>query len=265
VHDELVGLALTVAEAARLPYVQTVSGFGSMERGLRLSRSWCRRLVAASPDLVADLVVELGIPASIIALVPQGIPAQQDSPREDRSAKVPVVGTGGALEGVAGLMIFLDAAHLVVSAGYDVEFVIASHASEHVLLRDRARRLEVSDRVTVADYPIFDREFWSVLDIYCQPAVAASTGRTLMKALAHGVPSIATNVKGLRALIDSGENGLLVPPADPIALEQAITTLLDEPALARRLGQKAIERARTQFDLDAEADGLADLYRDVAG
>jgi glycosyltransferase involved in cell wall biosynthesis len=104
-----------------------------------------------------------------------------------------------------------------------------------------------------------------VLDIYSQPAVVASSGRTLLEALAHGVPCIATNVKGLRTLIESGENGLIVPPRDPIALAQAIRTLLDHPDEARRLGENALVRAQVQFDPEVEADRLADLYREVAG
>jgi len=265
VHDEMVDLALALSETAQLPYVQTVAGFGTVERGLRLSRRWCRRLVATSPALVDELVGALGVPFARIALIPPGILPQRDSFPEDKTWKVPVIGTGGPLEGMSGLMIFLDAAHLVVNAGYDVEFVIASNANEHTLLRHRAQRLRISERVTVADYPIVGPEFWSVLDIYCQSAVVASTGGMLMQALAHAVPCIATNVPGLRALIDSGETGLIVPPGDPIALQNAIIALLDQPEQARRFGRNALERARARFDLDVEADRLADLYREVVG
>jgi glycosyltransferase involved in cell wall biosynthesis len=261
---EMADLALAMSETRRLPYVQTVAGFDALERGLRLSRRWCRRLIATNPDLFDELVRELGVPSAGITLVPPGVPTARDFPPEDRGWKVPVIGTGGPFEGVSGLVVFLDAAHLIVNAGYDVEFLIASPASEHAMLRHRARWLEISERVTVAEYPIVGPEFWSVVDIYCQPALVASAGRTLAHALAHAVPSIATSVRGLRVLIDSGENGLIVPPGDPIALQQAILLFLDQPEEARRLGRRALERARAQFDLDIEADRLAGLYRQVA-
>jgi glycosyltransferase involved in cell wall biosynthesis len=264
VHNELAGLALAMAETARLPYVQTVAGFDAVERGLRLSRRWCRRLVATSPDLVDALVGALGVPSASIALVPPGIVPRPDRSHAHKTWKVPVIGTGGPLEDLSGLPIFLEAAHLVIRAGYDVEFVVASHASEHIILRHRAEQLRISERVTVADYPIVGPEFWSVLDIYCQPAVAASTGRVLIQALAHAIPCVATNVPGLRALIDSGETGLVVPPGDPIALQKAIVNLLDQPEQARQFGRNALERARARFDLDIEADRLAALYREVA-
>ena len=175
-----------------------------------------------------------------------------------------MIGAGGPLDEISGLLIFAEAAQLVVHAGYDVEFVIACHADEQLALRYRAKQLGIAERVTVTDYPIAGPDFWSVLDIYCQPAVSASTGRMLMLALARALPCIATRVKGLRALIDSGRDGILVPPGDPVALRNAITTFLDDADLGRRFGQNAWERARDRFDIDVEADRLADLYREVA-
>ena len=163
------------------------------------------------------------------------------------------------------MTIFLQAARLVMDAGHDVEFVIASQGSQQVVLRHRAQRLQIADRVTVADYPNVGTGFWSVLDIYCQPAVVASTGRTLIQAFGHAVPCIATNVKGLRALIDPGENGVIVPPGDPRALKEAMIGLLDNPEEASQLGARALDRVRALFDPDVEADRLIDLYRQALG
>jgi glycosyltransferase involved in cell wall biosynthesis len=162
-------------------------------------------------------------------------------------------------------MIFLDAARQVIDSGHDVEFVIASQGSQQIVLRHRAQRLEIADRVTVADYPNVGVGFWSVLDIYCQPAVVASTGRTLIQAFGHAIPCIASDVKGLRALIDPGENGVIVRPGDPRALAQAMIGLLNHPEEARRLGVHAFDRARVLFDPDVEADRLVDLYRQAVG
>jgi len=115
----------------------------------------------------------------------------------------------------------------------------------------------------VSDHPIIGPRFWSVLDVYCQPSIGPSTGRTLLYALAHGVPSIATDVKGLRPLIDPGETAVLIPAADPHALQKAIVDLLQDPSDARRLGSHARESIRARFDADVEADKLAALYRQV--
>jgi glycosyltransferase involved in cell wall biosynthesis len=151
----------------------------------------------------------------------------------------------------------------VLEAGCEAEFVIATDEREHDELRRRAKNLGVNERVTVTDYSIAGRRFWSLLDIYCQPSVGPSAGRSLLYALAHGVPSIVTDVKGLRSLIEPGVTAVLIPPADPHALHQAVVDLLQAPGEALRLGQHARESIRSRFDPDVEADHLAALYRDI--
>ena len=84
-----------------------------------------------------------------------------------------------------------------------------------------------------------------------------------MLALACALPCIATNVNGLRSLIEHGQDGLLVAAKDPIALQVAIKAVLDDPEFAQRLGENASERVRQRFDIDVEADRLAELYREI--
>ena len=262
--DRMVDLVLSLSEKGQIPYVQTVAGFTTVERGLKLSRTWCRRLIATGSDLADELEHGLGIPRDWIALIPHGVVASpRHSSQMPTGTAIPVIGTGGPQEEGPGLLVFTEAARLVIGAGYDVEFVIACAAREQITLRYLAKQLGIAERVTVTDYPIAGPDFWSVLDIYCQPAVSPNAGRMLTLALARALPCIATDVKGLRTLIEHTKDGLLVPAADPVALKAAITTVLDDPSFARRLGETASERVRQQFDIDFEADKLAALYREV--
>jgi glycosyltransferase involved in cell wall biosynthesis len=100
-----------------------------------------------------------------------------------------------------------------------------------------------------------------VLSIYCQPSLSHTVGRTLTLALAHGIPSVASSVKGLHTLIDHGRTGTIVPAGDPDALAQAINEYLDHDDQATRIGLEGQAAARARFDLEAEADSLSNLYR----
>ena len=247
----------------KIPYVQTVSGFRNLELGLRLSRRWCRRLVAASLDLARDLVEELGVPSERVVVIPPGIPPADNSARKAGGWNVPVIGAGGPHEEASG------------SVGVPQGSSLRRCRRSRRRIRDRQpsqpasrpspKRPKAPDRRSCHNGGLSGaaRSCGRRIDLYCQPAVKPSSGRTLIQALARGMPCIATDVKGLRDLIDSGENGLLVPPGEPTALQQAIIALLDQPEVARRYGQNALERARTRFDLDVEADRLADLYQEV--
>jgi glycosyltransferase involved in cell wall biosynthesis len=265
VHDEMSEAALIVSETSGLPYIQTVADFRTLGRGLRLSRRWCRQLVAIRPDLAAGLVEELGVPESRIAVIPPGIALPDEPVRDPSAGPIPVIGAGGPLDEVSGLMVFLEAARRILDAGRDAEFVIAGQGASHVELRRRAQALRITERVTVAEFPSVGAEYWAVLDIYCQPSIAANAGVTLLQAMAHAVPCVATAATGLRGLIEPGLSGLIVPPGDPCALEEAIINLLDRPEEARRMSRDARRRVQECFDPEAEADRLVGLYGAVLG
>mgnify|MGYP001595210124 CR=1 FL=1 len=68
--------------------------------------------------------------------------------------------------------------------------------------------------------------------------------------------------ENIRKFIDKEAHALLVPPADPAALAEAIVTLLRDRDLARRLGEAA-QAASRQYSIEAHVDSLRHLYREV--
>jgi glycosyltransferase involved in cell wall biosynthesis len=256
-------VGIAVAEHWRLPYLQTVDEYVPTGGRLRLSRRWCCRLIATSRELADDLSSNLGVPSETIRVVNPGIEAPQDEPDRPARGKVAVIGTAGALVNSSGFANFLSAARRVLEAGVDAEFVIAGQGEDEVDLRRRAARLRIADRVTFAGTPVVGLRFWNVLDIYCQPALSPSVGRTLATALAFGVPSIASDIDGLRALVTHGENGLRVAPGDSSALARMILELLQAPERARALGRNGRAIILRDYQPDAEALSLANLYHEV--
>lgn len=256
-------VGIAVAEHWRLPYLQTVDEYVPSGGRLRLSRRWCRRLIATSRELADDLSTNLGVPADAIRVVNPGIEAPQEEPERPAAGKVAVIGTAGALVNPSGFATFLTAARRVLEAGLDAEFVIAGQGEDEVDLRRRAARLRIADRVTFAGTPVVGLRFWNVLDVYCQPALSPSVGRTLATALAFGVPSIASDIDGLRALVTHDQNGLRVPPGDSLALARTILNLLQDPDRARALGRNGRAIILRDYQPDAEAQSLANLYHEV--
>jgi phosphatidylinositol alpha-1,6-mannosyltransferase len=70
-------------------------------------------------------------------------------------------------------------------------------------------------------------------------------GIAYLEAAAHGKPVVAGNVGGALDAVVDGETGLLVDPLDPVAVAEAIVTLLDDGELARRMGAAGQSRARS--------------------
>jgi glycosyltransferase involved in cell wall biosynthesis len=84
-----------------------------------------------------------------------------------------------------------------------------------------------------------------------------------MEAQAAGAAVVATNVGGIPDVVQDGRTGILVEPRDPGALAAAVISLLDDPAGAAAIGQRAAEQARQRFSRQATARAFESLYNRV--
>ena len=85
-----------------------------------------------------------------------------------------------------------------------------------------------------------------------------------IEAMACGVPLVATTGGALPEVVgEDGATGLLVTPDDPEALAQGVRRILDDAALATRLGDGGRRRVLGRFTWEATARGTADQYRVV--
>jgi glycosyltransferase involved in cell wall biosynthesis len=90
--------------------------------------------------------------------------------------------------------------------------------------------------------------------------------RTVLEAMYMARPTVATAVAGTPEQIQDGETGILVPPANPEAIADAIMRLLEaSPAERRRMGERARERVRETFTTARMVRETAALYRELLG
>jgi glycosyltransferase involved in cell wall biosynthesis len=81
-----------------------------------------------------------------------------------------------------------------------------------------------------------------------------------MEAAAMGLPTVMTDIRGGRQVVDDGITGLLVPPRDPQALAAAVAKLADNPALRQRLGLAARAKALREFDFRQQVELTLTVY-----
>jgi glycosyltransferase involved in cell wall biosynthesis len=103
--------------------------------------------------------------------------------------------------------------------------------------------------------------FYRDSDAFVLGSFAEGVPVVLMEAMAMEVPCIATWIAGVPELIENGVDGLLVAPADPLALAEAIVRLIDDPELARRLGAAARRKVVTKYNLEINTERLGDEFR----
>lgn len=97
-------------------------------------------------------------------------------------------------------------------------------------------------------------------DFFVLPSDIEGLPMSILEAMAHGLPIIASNVGGVPEIIDHDVNGLLVPAGDDRALASAMHQVAIDPALRRRLGDAARERANRAFSLSTMVNKYDDVY-----
>jgi len=110
----------------------------------------------------------------------------------------------------------------------------------------------------------FQREFSDFLsksDIFVLPSRGEGLPISVLEAMAHGLPIIATNVGGIPELIEEGKNGFLVPPGDEISLANAIMKMIELGSKGRYImGLKNKEKIETQFSSRKMVNSYLHIY-----
>jgi colanic acid/amylovoran biosynthesis glycosyltransferase len=93
--------------------------------------------------------------------------------------------------------------------------------------------------------------------VFSLASLAEPLGVAIMEAMALGVPVVVTSAGGVPELVRDGDDGLLVPPAEPESLAAALERVARDAALARRLARSGRERVVAEFDSSRSAQVLA--------
>ncbi len=222
----------------------------------------CARLVAVSED-TKRAYERQGYPRGRIEvayngveLPPNGAPPRNDPPLIGEIARLCDV--KGQRE-LIGALAELPGVRLVL-AGRDLE---RGGAFQTELERE-AERLGVRDRVEFAGFHDDVPALLDRLDVVALPSWTEGLPLTVLEAMAHARPVVATPVGGTPEVVVDGETGLLVPPRDPAALAGALRRLLEDPDFARRLGEAGRRRVAERFSLDAMTKRILMMYDEVA-
>jgi len=84
-----------------------------------------------------------------------------------------------------------------------------------------------------------------------------------LEAMGHGVPVVAASVGGIPEVVTDGESGLLAPPDNSGELAQKVLSILKDPSLQRRLGQRARQQMASRFSLEIRLRALGGIYSRV--
>jgi glycogen synthase len=247
--------AVRTAQRALLPWLR---------RAARPSR------IVAISDFIKRFYEGSGHPAADIEVIHLGVPLDELTGRErlGRTGPLRLLYVGGLWEG-KGPQTAVRALGLLKRAGHTdlrldvcgtgtpgfVEWlrgIIAEEGvAEQVCLRGFVERAVVRELCLSHDVLLFPSQ-WD------EPFAAVP-----VEAMSAGMAIVATTAGGTPEAVTDGETGLVVPPADPAAMADAIRRLIGSPSLRLDLGSRAAAVARERFGFERYIDRLEACYRSL--
>lgn len=262
------------ASLARVPHVITMHGnryyAGRLQRrlALRAAIALSSRTVAVSSQLADHLSRDLWVRRSRIAKISNGVrhgAPQRTTLREDLQlgADEQLLVAVGNLYPVKGHLHLIDAMSVLAMRHPGVHVAIAGRGDLAGAIMTRARAHGLAHKVHLLGLRCDIREVLAAADIFVLPSLSEGLPLALLEAMFAGRPIIASDVGDVGSTLEHGKAGVLVEPANPVALANAIEVLLTHPVRARELGQRARRRAVAEYDVSHMVRRYASLYEEV--
>jgi glycosyltransferase involved in cell wall biosynthesis len=140
-----------------------------------------------------------------------------------------------------------------------LRFLFVGGGSRETELPALVARRGLADRILFTGFRTDSPDLIRAADLSVLVSTKEGLSNTLLESLAAGRPVVASHVGGNPEVV-SPEVGFLVPPRDPAALAQALTSLLADPAAAARMGAHGRERVRRDFSVQRMVSETAALY-----
>lgn len=141
-----------------------------------------------------------------------------------------------------------------------MHYLICGNGPRRQQLQELVRELDVGERVHFLGYRRDIPDMLAMADVFCLPSFREGLPLSVMEAMASGTPVVCSRIRGAEDLIDPGQGGVLVTPADSVdGFADALGSLSADSGL--RAGMGAHNRQRvTGFSTDAVTASLRDVY-----
>ncbi|MGB2693642.1 MAG: glycosyltransferase [Dehalococcoidia bacterium] len=217
--------------------------------GLRLASATLRYAPARTP----------------VSVVPFGVDVSRFCPAERNGVRPNeiVVGSLGRLSLEKGLDVLLRAAANVIGRGVPLHVLLVGDGPWRDRLERQAAQLRIAEHV----------EFWgevshdqvptalAEMDIFAMPSRAEGFGVSALEAAAMALPVVGSRVHGIPDVVQHGTTGLLVPPGDAKALEEAIEWLAGDAGLRRSMGQAGRAFVQERYRWEESTALMERIYR----
>ena len=239
----------------------------------RLALRRYERVLCVSRELV-EQCHRHGVPRANCRLVENGIELERFTRRQDQTAAReelqlaptgPLIGAIGRLAKEKGFDHLLQALAQLHSQGHAVRAVILGEGPERAALERLRDQLGLQQAVLMPGHVPDVRSWLEACDLFVLSSLREAMPNVVLEAMALETPVIATRIAGVPEMLTSEDDGLIIEPAQPAAIANAVARLLNNAALRQRLVESARETVRRRFDFASRMQKVRAIYDDLLG
>lgn len=268
-----------VTRASREPFYGDSDMYRYTARMERDAAAGATEVIAITNALKTELIAR-GVPEDKISVVPNGVDTARFAPRgrnEELANSLglsdkKVIGYVGSIVDYEGIDLLIEATDMIARDRDDFAVLVVGDGaslnrmqtlaeerglSRHIIFTGRVPHSEVED-------------FYSLIDITPFPRLPLPVCEMVsplkpMEAMAMGKAIVASDVAALSEMVDHGHTGLLHRKGDVLSLAAALSQLLDNEELRRRLASEAREWVVRERDWLTLAERISEIYRRIGG
>ncbi|HSD19711.1 MAG TPA: glycosyltransferase family 4 protein [Anaeromyxobacter sp.] len=221
--------------------------------------------------LLRDLYGEAA--AKKTSIIRCGVDPARFQPRPQPARKGPaIIACVAGLRDYKGHRYLVDACATLRERGVSFRCLLVGDGPERAALVKQVAALALGEVELLGAQPQDEvRKLLATADVVVHPSVVTRTGMmdgipvALMEAMAMACPVVSTRVSGIPELVHDGKTGLVVEQRDAAALADAIQRLIEDPALARRLGMAGRRVVLREFTLERNGARLIERFAPFIG
>ncbi len=227
--------------------------------------------MTANSASVADFYVSIGIPRVRITVIPNAMPLVPTELSRERALKLlglethhRVVGFVGRLAAQKRLTDVLWAFQLLHQLVDNVRLVLIGDGPERDTLAEIAQGFGCRDKIVFAGHRSDAYSLMSAFEAFVLASEFEGMSNSLMEAMSLSIACVVSDIAANRELITHEQSGLIFPLGKSPDLTKALTRVLQDEPLSKRLGRAAKQRIADNHSVVQMVGRHRELYRDDA-
>ncbi len=173
----------------------------------------------------------------------------------------PLIGAIANLYKNKGLEYLVAAAKKIKESGKNWDFIVIGNGPEKSKIEKLIKTGGLENNFFLTGAVPDAYKYLKAFDLFVLPSVKEGQPWAILEAMAAAKPIVATNIAGIPEMIENGKSGLLVEPADPVALANAIERIMTHPSLAKECAAAALEDVKSKFGIKEMIEKNEELFK----